>query len=644
MNKPGSEVSSPKRLSSFTRRVLLELAKCAMPPGERFPPPGPYTIERLEQFLQTQPAIVSSGVSSLTRIFQNAARARYGRGFTGLSSEKQLAYLHSLHEGKYAERMMLRFLLTPLKVAQFDDASIFSAIGCSYRAEPVQEERPRYLQRAIDAAELTDGETIEAEVIIVGSGAGGAALAAELAEQGIAVAMVEEGGYYRRGDFTGRPLDMFNLLYREAGATVTVGNCWIPIPMGRCVGGTTTINSGTCYRAPPWILEHWRRDLGLDDFTSETMDPLYAKVEKILEVTPADPRYVGEIGAVIARGCEGLGYRRHGPLVRNAPDCDGKSLCIFGCPTDAKRSANVSYVPLALRQGAHLFYNATAQEILLEEGRAVGIRTTTEAGRTVTFRGGAVVIAAGTLMSPTLLLRNKLANSSGQVGRNLSIHPALSALGLFPEDQIKGGSCIPQGYGMEEFHEEGLLFEGAYLPLDVGAGAMTFFGPTFTRVVEAYEHLGVFGFLIEDTSRGRIRLAPGGHPVMSYIMNDNDVALLKRGMEILFRIFICAGAEAIYPMVPGFTEIRDLRDVERFRNTNFRARDFELTAHHPLGTVRMGIDPRTSVVGPTHEVHDVPGLFVCDGSTVPSSLGVNPQMTIMAMATRAARFVAEAVG
>jgi choline dehydrogenase-like flavoprotein len=458
----------------------------------------------------------------------------------------------------------------------------------------------------------------------------------------VATVILEEGSYWRRRDFSGRPLEMFARLYRDRGFTATVGNCFIPVPMGRCVGGTTTINSGTCYRTPERVLRKWR-EAGLSAFTAEEMEPYYARVESVLQVARAERRYLGGIADAIGRGCDALGLPRHGPLARNAPDCDGASLCCFGCPTDAKRSANVSYVPLALRAGANLYYNATVEQVLVEQGRAAGVVARTARGR-LTVRARAVALACGTLMTPALLLRQRLCNSSGELGKNLSLHPALAPFALFPRDAINGAMSIPQGYAIEQFHDEGLLFENVFVPPDMGAGALTFFGQRFTEVMEQYNHVAAFGFLIEDTSRGRVRLGPGGRPYMTYFMNDHDVARLKRGLEILFRVYLAAGAEVVFPMVPGFVEVRDQRDIDRFRRASFRARDFELTAHHPLGTARMGRDRRSSVVGPTHEAHDLPGLFICDGSALPSSLGVNPQVTIMALATRAAQFVARAVG
>lgn len=639
MEEKATDAARHQRFSPRTRNLLMHMARAAMPAGAIVPEPDEDILDRVEAMLAELPPQAGSGLQTMALAFEQLPRLKHGRPFTRLSAEDQLAFMRSLLHGPYPGRQLLRVLCSPLKVARYDDPKLFEHFGATYRTDPVlNEEKPRYLDRAMDA-DTVDETELQAEVVIVGSGAGGAALAAELAEMGLAVIVVEEGGYFRRPDFTGRPLQMLRRMYRDFGTTGTIGNCWIPVPFGRCVGGTTTINSGTCYRTPDRVLTRWGRELGLDELNPEAMEPHFAKVESVLRVTPADLKYVGGIGTVIARGCERLGYHDHAPLRRNAPDCDGRSLCVFGCPTDAKRSTNVSYMPLALRYGATLLYRATVERILLAGDRAVGISCRTRSGRSLNVRASVVVLSAGSLMSPTLLLRQGLANRSGQVGRNLSIHPAVGVMGIF-DDLIKGYTSIPQGYGVEEFHKEGILYEGAFLPVDFGAGGVTLVGPPFTRVMEAMDHMGYFGFLIEDSSRGRVHLAPGGKPVMSYIMNDSDVARLKRGMEILLRIYLAAGASGIFPMVPGFEEIRDMRDVERFRDMRLRARDFELTAHHPLGTCRMGLDPRSSVVGPTHECHDVPGLFIVDGSSVPSSLGVNPQVTIMAMATRAATFVA----
>ena len=581
------------------------------------------------------------GLTHLAGILEHVARIRTGRRFSRLSALEQQRLLGRLHRGSTPERLLVRGILGPLRAAHFDDAAFYAGVGEEASVDPpVGIEIPRWRQNAMDLDALAQGEEIEAEVVVVGSGAGGAVVAAELARQGIAVVLLEEGGYFDRRQFDGRALKLQGDLYRDITATTTVGNCWIPVPVGRTVGGSTTINNATCYRAPPRIFDSWRREFGLVDLTETGLEDAYQRVERFLEVERASAKHLGGGADVVARGCEALGFTRHGAVLRNAPDCDGQGLCCWGCPTEAKRSTNASYVPLALRHGAQLFYHAKVEGILTSGGRAWGVNAVSPRGKRLVVRANAVVLSAGSLMSPLLLLRHDLANGSGEVGRNLSIHPAVAVVGVFPE-KLGGSRAIPQGYAVEEFHEEGLLYEGAFIPAPILAAGLPLPRETHTAVMEAYDRMAIFGFMIEDTSRGRIRLGPSGRPLLTYWLNRHDVARFKRGMEILFRIYLAAGAEVAIPPVVGHEMIRDLDDINRFRRAKIRARHLEMSAYHPLGTARMGSDPRRSVVDSHHETHDVRGLFVVDGSSVPSSIGVNPQLTIMALATRAARFIAE---
>jgi choline dehydrogenase-like flavoprotein len=434
-------------------------------------------------------------------------------------------------------------------------------------------------------------------------------------------------------------------LYRDMGATLSVGNAVIPIPLGRTVGGTTAINSGTCYRTPDRVLREWAVHFGLDELSPEKLAPHFARVEATLGVAPAETRYLGGVARVIARGCDALGYK-HQPLRRNAPECDGQGVCCFGCPTDAKRSTNVSYVPLALKAGATLFTGLRAERVMVDGGRAVGVvasaRLPDGGRRTLTVRARATVVSCGSLLTPLVLEASGIGTSSRQLGRNLSIHPALGVMALFDE-KLDGANAIPQGYAIEQFHDEGILFEGAFAPLDLAAASFTMIGPRFVELLESYDRIACFGVMIEDVSRGRVRRGPGGRPLITYSLVDHDVARLKRAVEILARVYFAAGARTVFPLVHGFDELHDLDDVERLRRATLRARDFEITAYHPLGTARMGHDPSSSVVGPDHQVHDTAGVYVADGSVVPSSPAVNPQVTIMALATRAAEQIARKV-
>jgi choline dehydrogenase-like flavoprotein len=634
------------------RRLLLAVAEAAMPAGRIFPVAGAGAVDEVVRFLGGLPGAMQSGYKAMLLAVESTALLHYRRRFAELPQSERLDVLDRWRRAGLARRLGMRALLAPLKVAHFDNPEFYKAIGCVYEFEkPVAEIKPRYMrERSHAASELEEDIALSCDVVVIGTGAGGAVVARELAEAGVAVVLLEEGHYFERSDFNGRAFSMQRKLYRSGGATFSIGNVGIPIPLGVTVGGTTTVNSGTCYRVPHRVLREWREDAGLHEFTDELMIPYYERVEGVLGVAPAQRQYLGGVGRVIARGCDALGYK-HTPLLRNAPACDGKGVCCFGCPTDAKRSTNVSYVPLALKAGAELFHGARVERILVERGRAAGVVARAVRGaaagedggarpgpRTVTVRARAVVVACGAIMTPVLLQENGLCGGSGQLGRNLSIHPAAGGLGVFDEE-IQSYNAIPQGYAIEEFHEEGLLFEGAATPLELAMAIVPFIGPKLVELAESFDKVAPFGFMVEDTSRGRVR-SVGGRPVITYLLNDRDVARLKRGVEILARVFFAAGARLVHPPVHGFDALSGEADLARLRRASIRASDLELSAYHPLGTARMGADPRRSVVGPDHQAHEVPGLYVVDGASVPSSLGVNPQLTIMAMATRAAEMLA----
>jgi choline dehydrogenase-like flavoprotein len=635
-------------LSQRERSLLLAIAEAALPAGAVFPAAGPRTIDRVDRFIGALPEPLIRTYKAMLAAVNATALMRHLRPFERLPADKRVDVLESWRQAGVSRRLGIRYVLMPLKAAHFDDPELFRIIGCVYDFDkvPVAESKPRWMQERVHPAAGLDSDVeLEVDAVVIGSGAGGAVVARELAEKGLAVVILEEGGWFDRGQFSGRAFEMQRKMYRNAGGTFSIGNVGIPIPLGKTVGGSTTVNSGTCYRIPDRVLAKWREDAGLREFTPDMLDPYYRRVEEVIGVAPVKAEYLGGAARAIARGCEALGYHKHGPLKRNAPDCDGKGVCCFGCPTDAKRSTNVSYVPMAIKAGAEIFTGVRADTILTDGGRAVGVvahaRGNDGVARTLTIRARAVVVACGSLLTPVLLQKNRLANRSGELGKNLSIHPASASFARF-DDDISGFNAVPQGYTIEEFHEEGLLFEGSSVPLDVAMSAHPFVGRRLVDMAESFDKIAMFGFMVEDTSRGQVR-SIAGRSVVTYNLNDRDLARLKRGHEILARIWFAAGAKAVYPAVNGFDELRGEDDLSRFRRARLRASDLDLSAYHPLGTARMGADPARSVVRPDHQCHDVPGLWITDGSAVPSSIAVNPQLTIMAMATRAAEHIARAL-
>jgi choline dehydrogenase-like flavoprotein len=629
-------------LSPQQHRTLLAVAETVLPAGRFIPAAGEATVQKVERFASTLPGAVQAGLGGLLHGIDALAWLHEWRSFARTPPERRLALLDRWRKGDPIHRLLLRALVSPLKMAHFDDPELYRRLGCVYETKIAgAEAKPAYMRDRVHAR--LDGDlAVECDVVVIGTGAGGAVVGRELAEAGLAVVFVEEGRYFDRKDFTGRTFEMHQKLYRRGGLTFSIGNVPIPIPLGQSVGGTTTINSGTCYRTPDRVLASWAADLGLTDLGPEKMGPYFDRVEHVLRVETARAELLGGNGRVIARGADALGFTHHHPLQRNAPECDGQGVCCFGCPTDAKRSTNVSYIPMALRAGAELFPGAKVHRIIVEEGRARGVVARTEDGQVLTVRGRAVVVACGSLLTPLVLERQGLGGSSGQLGRNLSIHPACGALAEFDEE-ILPWKGIPQGYAIEDLHDEGILYEGASVPLEMSMTMTPLIGPELVRLAESFDHVASFGFMIEDTSRGTVR-AVRGQPVISYWLTEQDVSHIKRGLDVLAQIFFAAGARRVHFPVHGFEVLGSTADLDAFRRATLRPWDLDLSAYHPLGTARMGTDPASSVIGPDHQVHDTPGLYVVDGAAVPTALGVNPQITIMALATRAAEQIAAALG
>jgi choline dehydrogenase-like flavoprotein len=630
--------------SQSERELLLSIAEVATPAGRHLPRPSLETVEKVERLVGSYGPSGLRAYRGLLWALDAAAFAASRRRLTELPTCEREALLERL-AGNEATAWFVRAITMPMKMVQVQASDLASKLGThDGREVPPAREPQRWDARIVDGRSISHDETLEVDCVVVGTGAGGPPVAKALAARGHAVVMLEAGEHFTRADFAGKPLELQQKLYWNGGITGAVGNSAILVPMGRGVGGSTTINSGTCYRVPEQTMRRWQLDLGLHDLGPGSLDPYFEKVESTLEVERARPETLGGCARVIARGAEALGWR-HGPLMRNAPGCDGQGVCVFGCPTDAKRSTNVSYVPQALELGAMLYTGATVTNILVEGGRAVGVVArvggTNGHARTLTVRARAVVLAAGTMHTPSLLLRQGLANGSGQVGRHLTLHPASYAWAAFDEP-IRGFDEIPQGYGVEEFADQGIQFEGAFVPVSLAAATMGQFGRHWTELVERLDELACFGFMVADTSRGRVVLGPDGRPFMTYVLNDQDVTRMVKAFGLLARIYFAAGARTVYPALQGWGELRDLADVQRLETDGpgrVRAHHIDLSAYHPLGSCRMGASAKTSVIGPTQESWDLPGLFVCDGSAVPGPLGVNPQLTIMALSERAAAFV-----
>jgi choline dehydrogenase-like flavoprotein len=420
--------------------------------------------------------------------------------------------------------------------------------------------------------------TIEADVCVIGAGAGGAVAAAELAEGGASVVVLEQGPHHDADRFSARPLDMLARLYRDGGQTTTLGTPPILLPLGRGLGGTTLVNSGTCFRTPPAVLERWRREFGLDTLTEDALDPCFARVEQTLSISEVTPELAGRNAAIARRGAEALGWS-HGFLRRNARGCVGSGVCAFGCPTSAKQHVGITYLPRAEAAGAQVISGADVRHVLVERGAARGVEARlANGGGRLEVRAPTVIVAAGTIHTPLLLQRSGLGRASGELGRNLALHPAMGAFALMDEvvDMAKG---VPQSFYVDEFASEGIMFEGVAGPPSYVAMSLPLSGKRHAAAMASYRNLTMFGLMVSDRSRGSVR-ALAGRPVIRYDLIEEDVARFRTGLRRKDELFRAAGAREVYLGLPGGVT------PERARG-----RDLKLMAFHPLGTARADARP-----------------------------------------------------
>ncbi len=487
-------------------------------------------------------------------------------------------------------------------------------------------------ERVERGCRITGERVVRADVCVIGTGAGGAPAAKELAEGGLDVVMLEEGKRYTADDATARPREMTARFYRDAGMTTTVGNVPILLPLGQTVGGTTLVNSGTCFRTPEPVLELWRERFGLEDMTSAELDPYFRRVERELNVAQVPADLAGKNAAVVKRGADALGWS--GDFIyRNAKGCVGSGVCAFGCPTNAKQHTGITYVPRAWDAGAVTYSEVRAREIVIERGRARGVVATTAGGGTVRVECDTVIVACGAIHTPLFLRSNGIGARSGQLGENLAIHPATAVRALFDED-VSMHKGVPQSYFIDEFADEGIMFEGAAGPPDYLAMTFPFSRERHRELMLQFRKVSQFGVMVSDVSRGSVRRRAGLTEIR-YDLCQADVDAFVKGIELLVDLYWEAGAKRVFTPVEGGDELTQ-RTAHPLAGRKIRPSSLSLMAFHPLGTARADADPDRGVLDGRLAVHGVDGLYVSDASAVPSSLGVNPQITIMALATRLA--------
>ena len=653
-------------VTKYERKILKSVSEALLPGSENLPIPagqiGGFDKD-VEEFVGYFPSYSSAIIRLSLFLIQLSPILRKGFPtlFTELSMEDRLRQLERLNDSPfYLLRGLMVLLKSPILLNYSAREEVKDAVD--YHVDCVNVKKnptPKLMEKNIHEYKTLKEKIFEinCDVLVVGSGAGGAVLAKELSENGISVAVLEEGFKHDRSEFTGEPRDMVPKLYRDCVGITTLYpvpsiplNPFVLLPLGECLGGSTVVNSSTCYRTPDFLLEEWTRS-GLKEMTPQDMKPYFDRVEKALSIHPVSLNLMGEANARFMEGAESLGYEG-APLDKNATGCDSLGVCQYGCPTDAKQAMHVTYIPLATQAGAKFYTGFQARWIVTKAGKVDKVgglifnRKKEEIARFV-CKAKVFVLAAGTIHTPCLLRKNLIANSSGMVGKNLRIHPCAGVVAMF-EESIHGWEGVSQSYSITEFFEEGILMEGGMVPHGIGPLNHPAVGKELSDLVGNWKKASIFGAMVADSdSVGRVFSIPdelplmGGLPFVSYKIGKNDKNKMVKALAELCRVALAAGATKVSSGIAHRGWITSEKEIEELLRSKEQIKSNEITwtAYHPQGTCRMSEDPKKGVIDSYCRSHDLENLFIADGSIFPECVHVNPQVSIMAFATRCADYI-----
>ena len=503
---------------------------------------------------------------------------------------------------------------------------------------------PPEVPKAIVPLSPSDGDVLDADAVIVGSGAGGSVIAARLADAGLKVIVLEAGGYFNESDFDQTEIGGFGRLYRRGGPTPTA-DFNVSLQTGACLGGGTVINWTNCLKPKDWVRQEWAEH-GLADVATSEFDAHIESVWQRLEVN-AECSEMNPAQESWKRGAETLGWSwqqvdrnwdpaKHDPLMAGYMG--------WGDQSGAKKSTLKTYLQDAVDQGTEVIVGCFAQKVIVENGQAAGV-SARFGDAEITIRAPRVVVAAGALESPGLLLRSGIGGPA--TGKYLRLHPCTSVFADYGTDQ-KAWWGAPHAGIVDEFAPGidgdgyGFLIEGTQYTTGLAASAIP-----FTTAAEHKEAMAGFKDaattigLVRDAGHGQVILDAIGQAQALYAMTEpRDIASTRRALEAQIRLHVASGARRLQILAGGLPTWRIGDDVEAFiaRSSRIplRAGGARLFSAHQMGSCRMGSDPETSVADPHGELHDTPGVWVGDGSAFPTPSGTNPMITIMSLASRTA--------
>ncbi len=507
--------------------------------------------------------------------------------------------------------------------------------------------------------EVTKDLTVECDVCIAGSGPGGAWLAHELTAKGLKVVMLEEGGYHTRREFDLTEARAFPNLYQELGNRST-DDLSITILQGRSVGGGTVVNWCSSFRTPERILNHWAEKHGVEGLNKATLDPHWDHIEKRLHIAEWPLERINRNNRILWDGLGKLGYER-GLIKRNVNNCANIGYCGMGCPIDAKQSMLVTVLPDAVEKGLTLYANASVRKFEHSGTRVTKVivemrdpATDKPNGATLTVLPKVAVASGGAINSPALLLRSGL-DAEGRVGRRTWLHPVVVMLAEFAEP-VEAFSGAPQSVYSHHFVDRGPEKVGFFLevppmhPMLASVVAPIVGAPVLDLLsrlpfLQSCLAISVDGLLPEEEG-GTVRLRDGGRSRVKF-----DYPLLPQHWEALrvacremAKVQLAAGAKRVFSMHNDPVVIESEKDLGKLDAAPWEKLRVKVVTAHQMGGCAMGKDPKKSVVDSTLRFHGMDNLFVVDGSVLPTSLGVNPQETIMGISRWGAQHVAAAAG
>jgi len=486
---------------------------------------------------------------------------------------------------------------------------------------------------------------VKCEVVVVGSGPGGAVAAKELAEAGRDVILVEEGPPFGATDFVQEAAEAMQRMLREGGTRAARGSSFVPTMQAIALGGGSLVNSAICARAPQWTFGKWGDRSGTT-LSREALDPHYERVEKFLWAEPTPMEVQGDRNLLFKQGCDALGLSSE-PTFRNARGCKGSGECFTGCRNGAKQSTDVSYVPAAMAAGARVFTSVRAEQVIMDGRRATGLRgrviepLSWKEHQAVQIDAEVVVLAAGCMATPLILSRSNVGNPRW-LGKELQLHPGLAIMGVFPDvvDPWKGAT---QGYHSLHFLDEGIKLEVLWSPVSVLAARMPGLGHDYQKHLLDYRRMAPFDVIVAaERSSGTVRPRRGSwDPDIEFHWSPQDVDLIQKGIGILSDICWAAGATHILPGLHGVPEILSSKDeAEIIRKKKLRGSDTIAAANHAFGTTRMSRRADDGVVDEDGRCHETENVYITDTGIFPGSPAVNPMLTCMALSDKIARGIA----